>query len=110
MSWKKLLQGEPMPDKDDPKYKETYERQKAAGMKFADVIGISWCARHIHRYADANRKAFLFIAFGIVIILFILNVVRIVLVASSHTDRKPGVELVEKAIQQSRDMKNKKSQ
>ena len=97
-----------MPDKDDPKYKEAYERQKAAGMKFADISGISWCARHIHRYADAHRKAFLFIAFGIVIVLFLLNVVRLITVAVSQGNSKPRVEVVQKAIQQSRDRNNQK--
>ena len=27
MSWKKMIFGEKMPDKDDPKYKERYERE-----------------------------------------------------------------------------------
>ena len=30
MSWKKMIFGEKMPDKDDPKYKERYEREVAA--------------------------------------------------------------------------------
>ena len=27
MSWKKMILGEKMPDKDDPKYKERYENE-----------------------------------------------------------------------------------
>ena len=33
MSWKKMIFGEKMPDKDDPKYKERYEREVAAYRK-----------------------------------------------------------------------------
>lgn len=30
---KRIIIGEPMPDKNDPKYKERYEREVAAGKK-----------------------------------------------------------------------------
>ena len=36
MSLKKMIIGEEMPSKDDPKYKERYLREKEAGMKFAE--------------------------------------------------------------------------
>ena len=35
MSWKKMIMGEKMPDKDDPKYRDRYEREVDAGRKFA---------------------------------------------------------------------------
>ena len=38
MSWKKMIFGEKMPDKDDPKYKERYEREVAAGRKAARLL------------------------------------------------------------------------
>ena len=38
MSLKKIIIGEPMPDKNDPKYKERYEREVEAGRKFAEKI------------------------------------------------------------------------
>ena len=39
MSWKKMFTGEPMPDKNDPRYKERYEREVEAGRKFAEKSG-----------------------------------------------------------------------
>lgn len=36
--FKRLLFGEKMPDKDDPKYKERYEKEVETGRKFA-----RWC-------------------------------------------------------------------
>lgn len=47
MGWKKMIFGEPMPDKSDPKYKERYEREVEAGRKFAQKSGISWLARNL---------------------------------------------------------------
>ena len=44
MGWKKLIFGEKMPDKDDPKYKERYERDVAAGRKFAKTLRIDKAA------------------------------------------------------------------
>lgn len=42
MSLKKMIIGEEMPSKDDPKYKERYLREKEAGMKFAEKSGINF--------------------------------------------------------------------
>ena len=35
MNIKKIIAGEQMPDKNDPRYKEQYEREVEAGRKFA---------------------------------------------------------------------------
>lgn len=43
MSLKKIIIGEPMPDKNDPKYKERYEREVEAGRKFAEKIKFLGC-------------------------------------------------------------------
>ena len=40
MSWKKMIIGEKMPDKDDPKYKKRYESEVEAGRKTAKVLKI----------------------------------------------------------------------
>ena len=41
MGFKRLFFGEPMPDKNDPRYRERYERDVEAGRKFADATGLS---------------------------------------------------------------------
>ena len=38
MGFKKILFGEKVPDKDDPKYKERYEKDVAAGQNFAKAL------------------------------------------------------------------------
>ena len=53
MSWKKMIFGEKMPDKDDPKYKERYEREVAAGRKAARLLRLDKAAvvsRHCVRH------------------------------------------------------------
>ena len=37
MGWKKMIFGEKMPDKNDPKYKERYEKEVAAGRKAVET-------------------------------------------------------------------------
>ena len=78
MGIKKIIMGEPMPDKNDPKYKERYERDVEAGRKFANASGLGWLSARITIFAQENKEAFLFISFGIVILLFSLNIIGMV--------------------------------
>ncbi len=51
MSIKKMFVGEKMPDKNDPKYRERYEREVNYGRRFADKTGISWLSRKLQLIA-----------------------------------------------------------
>lgn len=51
MNIKRMIFGEKMPDKDDPKYKERYEREVKAGRKFAETLHIDKFAASIQRFA-----------------------------------------------------------
>ena len=100
MSWKKFFVGEPVPDKDDPKYKERYERDKAAGETFARVTGLSAAAAWIHRCASAHKVGFLVLVFGFVITLFIWNVARMVRAYHfSSSSKAIAVERIDSAMQ-----------
>ena len=70
MSIKKMFVGEKMPDKNDPKYRERYEREVNYGRRFADKTGISWMARKLQQIADSHRCGFLVVVFGIVLLCF----------------------------------------
>lgn len=61
--FKKMLFGEKMPDKQDPKYKERYERDVAAGRKFAKTLRIDKAAAKVQKFADIHRTLFLVIVF-----------------------------------------------
>ena len=100
MGIKRMIIGEPMPDKEDPKYKERYEREVAAGRKFADATGISWAARHIHSSASAHKGAFLVIVFGIVLVCFAYNIYTMVRVYNKSNSGSNAVEQVDRAMQE----------
>ncbi len=92
MGWKKLIIGEKMPDKNDPKYKERYEKEVSAGRKVARFLRIDKAAAATQRFADRWPKLFLGIVFGIVIFCFVLNVYRLSQVATKANDYQTAVE------------------
>jgi hypothetical protein len=71
---KKMILGEKMPDKDDPKYREKYEKDVEAGRRFARATKIDSLAGHIQKFAAKHGKLFLAIVFGFVIACFALNI------------------------------------
>ncbi|MDD6552152.1 MAG: hypothetical protein PUF37_00995 [Prevotellaceae bacterium] len=101
MKLKKVIFGEPMPDKNDPKYKERYEKEVAAGKKFGDKIGLPVVGAFIYRWASAHKTAFLVISFGTVITCFALNVVAVIRVYNSQPadgHHTTAVEQVDSAL------------
>lgn len=53
--FKQMLIGEKMPDKDDPKYKERYERDVKAGRKFAKMCRIDKAAARYRGLPTCTR-------------------------------------------------------
>ena len=78
MGWKKLIFGEKMPDKDDPKYEKRYKKEVEAGRKAARFLRIDKMAGCTQRFACKHPKWFLGIVFGIVLGCLALNVYRMV--------------------------------
>ena len=100
MSIKKMFVGEKMPDKNDPKYRERYEREVNYGRRFADKTGISWMARKLQHIADNHRCGFLIVVFGIVLLCFVFNICRMVNSYKAGAGRKGvAVERVDSARQ-----------
>ena len=100
MSWKKFFVGEPMPDKNDPKYKERYEREVEAGKKFAEKSGICWGAKKVQELGQSHKIAFLAIVFGFVMVCFGVNVYRLVTAYQHGAAQRPtAVERVDSAMQ-----------
>lgn len=81
MSWKKMILGEKMPDKDDPKYKKRYENEVAAGRKTARLLKIDKAASGVQRFACKHPKWFLTIVFAIVLSSLAFNIYRVVAVS-----------------------------
>lgn len=93
-----MIVGEPMPDKNDPQYKERYEKEVEAGRKFAKAIHIDKAASKVQSFANANSKAFLVIVFGFVIGCFIFNISRIIMVYTSEKSKVTVIQKQEQAI------------
>ncbi len=104
MDIKKVLMGEKMPDKNDPQYREQYEREVRAGQKFAEKTKLNILFLKIQEWANDHRKTFLGIVFGLVISLFAWNVINMIRYynASKEQKRHTAVERVEKALQEQR--------
>lgn len=102
MGWKKLIMGEKMPDKNDPRYKVRYEKEVSAGRKVARFLKIDKAAAATQRFADRWPKLFLGIVFGIVIFCFVLNVYRLSQVATKANDYQTAVEKQESIYKERR--------
>ena len=100
MGIKKIILGEPMPDKNDPKYKQKYERDVEAGRKFANASGLGWLSGRITIFAKNHKEAFLFITFGTVILLFSLNIIGMVISYRARHSNQPAqsVQRVDSAM------------
>ena len=99
MSWKKMILGEKMPDKDDPKYRERYEKEVDAGRKFAKATKIDKAAAKVQSFANDHKKAFLIIVFGFILFSFGLNLYRMGKVYNSQQEQKTATELQEEMIE-----------
>ena len=102
MGWKKLIMGDKMPDKNDPKYKERYEKEVSAGRKVARLLRIDKAAAATQRFADRWPRLFLGLVFGIVIFCFMLNVYRLSQVATKANDYQTAVEKQESMYKERR--------
>ena len=94
--FKRILLGEKMPDKDDPKYKERYERDVKAGRKFAQAMHIDKAAAKVQRFADRHRTLFLVIVFTFVACSLGLNIYRITMAC-----QRPSVHRTATSVQDS---------
>lgn len=102
MGWKKLIMGEKMPDKNDPKYKERYEKEVGFGRRVARFLRIDKAAAATQSFANRWPKIFLSIVFGIVIFCFGLNVWRLSKVARNASDYQTAVEQQEQRYRSKR--------
>ncbi len=78
MGWKKLIFGEKMPDKNDPKYKRQYDEEVHAGKETAKALGVDKAAGKTQKFAIRYPKLFLILVFGFVICCLGFNVYRMV--------------------------------
>lgn len=95
MSWKKMIFGEKMPDKNDPKYKDRYEREVAAGRKFAKAAKLDQIAADVQGFANGHKKLFLAIVFGLVALSFGFNIVQMIRICNRQQAEKQQVTAIQ---------------
>lgn len=95
MGWKNMIFGEKMPDKEDPKYKDRYEREVAAGRKFAKAAKFDRIAADVQGFANGHKKLFLTIVFGLVILSFGFNLVQMVRICNRQKTETPQATAIE---------------
>ena len=91
--FRRMLFGEKMPDKNDPQYKERYEREVTAGKKFAKATRIDKVAAKVQHFANAHRTLFLVIVFTFVIGGFAWNIYRLAVVYRQPPVRRTATEV-----------------
>ena len=98
--FRKMLFGEKMPDKNDPKYKERYERDVDAGRKFAKATRIDKAAAKVQGLANTHRTLFLAIVFGFVIGGLAWNVYRLTVVYRYQPSRRTATEMQDSLLRE----------
>lgn len=105
--FKRMLFGEKMPDKNDPKYKDRYEREVKAGRRFAQALRLDKAACIVQHFADIHKKMFLVIVFGFLLLSFGFNMYRITQVYNHKQAQKSATELQDSLIRERHKALNK---
>ncbi len=100
--FKRILLGEKMPDRNDPKYKERYEKEVKAGEKFAHWCKIDKLAVYIQRFANAHKSLFLVLVFGFVACCFGLNIYRLCKIYHRQSQPKSVIEMQDTLLRERR--------
>ena len=108
-NWKKFIMGEKMPDKDDPQYKDKYEKDVDAGRRFAKWSKLDKVAARVQHFANNHTKAFLTIVFGFIFISFAMNIYRMGCVWSKNENAKSAVEQQDEMLRNLTDVSERQS-
>ena len=98
--FRRMLFGEKMPDKNDPQYKERYERDVEAGRRFARATRIDKAAARMQRFADMHRTLFLAIVFGFVAAALAWNIYRLAVVYRHQPPPRTATEMQDSVLRQ----------
>ncbi len=85
---KNMILGEKMPDKDDPKYRDKYEKDVEAGKAFARATRLDRLAGHVQRFAESHRGLFLGIVMAVVLGCLAVNIYHFTRAVSIRQNQK----------------------
>lgn len=98
MEVKKMIFGEKVPDKDNPKYKEKHENTVEAGKNFAKAVKLDKLAMNVQRFASGHPKLFLVVIFAFVLFSIGLNLYRMSTAVSYKQHPSSAIERQEKVL------------
>ena len=98
--FRRMLLGEKMPDKNDPKYKERYERDVEAGRRFAKATRIDKAAAKVQGFANVHRTLFLAIVFAFVAAGLAWNIYRLTVVYNRQPAKRTATEMQDSILQE----------
>lgn len=98
--FRRMLFGEKMPDRNDPKYKKRYERDVDAGRRFAKATRIDKAAAKVQGFANMHRTLFLVIVFGFVIGGLAWNIYRLTVVYRYHPAQRTATEIQDSVLRE----------
>lgn len=98
MGWSKLFKGDPVPDKDDPRYRERYEAIHSVGGKFARMTGLTWLGRRIVHFANEHKVMIIVLLFGYAISVFFMKTGKLIMDMSARGRYVPVTERVDSTM------------
>ena len=107
--FRRMLLGEKMPDKNDPQYRERYERDVDAGRKFAKAVGIDKAAAKVQLFANNHKNLFLIIIFSFIIGCFAWNIYRITAVYNRPESQQTATERQDSILRSRHSLNNKQT-
>lgn len=107
--FRRMLLGEKMPDKNDPQYRERYERDVDAGRKFAKAVGIDKAAAKVQLFANNHKNLFLIIIFSFMIGCFAWNIYRLTTVYNRPESQQTATERQDSILRSRHSLNNKQT-
>lgn len=102
MNLKKILWGEPEPDRTDPKNLQKYQQQKQAGMDTARILHLDSMAARLQDFAYHHSRLFLGIVFAFVLMSVGTHVYRLTQALQHRRHATTAVEQQERLLPQDR--------
>ena len=98
MNFKKVFLGEKMPDKDDPKYKERYEKEVEAGRRVAKTLGMGTMTYRFQMWANRHSKAFFIGILTLIAFIILVSLMRLATATKVPTSPMRAVERQEQVL------------
>jgi len=95
---KRMIFGENIPSRLDPKYKDRYEKDLENGRRFARITRLDKLMGHIQCFANRRRRLSLVIVFAIILSCLIVNIYHLTLAFRSCGEHHSASQIQQKIL------------